>query len=363
MTGSARALSCKSELQPEFGELFHLILTGCDLQQARSHGASGRDTMAFILHTSQGVAQSGVRMLSLRRVVAGACLLCSCLAGGAFALGWVLGQHFGPAQQMPGIQARQTDPVKERFTFDRLGDVSGRLLTLESEARSLVKKLTALEMLESRVAELKTGKPAVQAGVGSPAKGGAGGRVLAAQLCESAAGQGGASEIQIAGAEKTLTCLQDLLRKVEAAAATRSVNYMALPTQQPLQDQRIGSRFGNRVDPFTGRIAFHSGLDFEAESGTPIHAAGGGRVKNAGWVSELGFVIEIDHGNGLLTRYAHTSKMHVKTGDLVTPGQLIAAVGTTGRSTGPHLHFEILHNGRFVDPMYYLNIGDKVPNV
>lgn len=165
------------------------------------------------------------------------------------------------------------------------------------------------------------------------------------------------------GAEKTLSCLQTLLQKVELAAAKRSVSYMILPTQQPIASDRLGSRFGNRLDPFTGRIAFHSGLDFEAPTGSPIHAAGGGRIKNAGWQSELGYMVEIDHGNGLMTRYAHASKLHVKTGDVVTPGQMIAAVGSTGRSTGPHLHFEILHEGRFVDPLHYLNIGNAAPNV
>lgn len=318
--------------------------------------------MAFILHTSQGVAQSGVRMLSLRQIVAAACLLSACLAGAAFTLGWMLGQHFG-ATPSDASAVKKADPDRERFTFDRLGAVSGRLLALESEARSLVKKITAIETLESRLAELKAGKPpALQAAVGERANGGSGGRVLAAKLCDPVENGGAPSEVQIDGAEKTLACLQDLLRKVELAASKRSVSYMALPTQQPVEEQRIGSRFGNRIDPFTGRVAFHSGLDFEAAPGTPIHAAGGGRVKNAGWVAELGNVIEIDHGNGLLTRYAHASKLHVRTGDLVTPGQLIAAVGSTGRSTGPHLHFEILHNNRFVDPMYYLNIGNQVPN-
>lgn len=318
--------------------------------------------MAFIIHTSQNITQSGVRSLSLRKVVIAACALAACITVLAFSLGWVLGQSFGN-EVLLDTSLSKTDPAKEKFTFDRLGDVSSRLLNLESEARVLVKKITALETLESRLLELRSGKQQVQAGAGLAGKGAAGGRMLAAEPCYPDVEQAGSKQSSLNGAEKTLSCLQDLLRKVEVAAATRSVNYMILPTQQPLEIPRLGSKFGNRVDPITGRVAFHSGLDFEAQTGTPIHAAGGGRVKTADWVSELGYVVEIDHGNGLLTRYAHTSKMHVKAGDLVTPGQLIAAVGSTGRSTGPHLHFEILHNGRFVDPAYYLNIGNMVPNV
>lgn len=318
--------------------------------------------MAFIIHTSQNVTQSGVRSLSLRKVIVGASLLAVCVMAVSFSLGWVLGQSFGN-EMSPNALLSQSDPAKEKFTFDRLGDVSSRLLNLESDARVLIKKITALETLESRLLELRSGKQVIQAGAGLSGKGAAGGRMLAAEPCLSAGDQAGSKSSSLNGAEKTLTCLQDLLRKVEAAAATRSVNYMVLPTRQPLDMPRLGSKFGNRVDPITGRVAFHSGLDFEAQTGTPIHAAGGGRVKTADWVSELGYVVEIDHGNGLLTRYAHTSKMHVKAGDLVVPGQLIAAVGSTGRSTGPHLHFEILHNGRFVDPAYYLNIGSVVPNV
>jgi len=112
--------------------------------------------------------------------------------------------------------------------------------------------------------------------------------------------------------------------------------------------------FGNRDDPFTGRRAFHSGLDFAAEKGTAIHAAAGGTVVSAGFRSDYGWVVEIDHGNGLRTRYAHASRLLVKAGDVVAPGETIAAVGTTGRSTGPHLHFEVLRSGEATDPRRYL---------
>jgi murein DD-endopeptidase MepM/ murein hydrolase activator NlpD len=114
------------------------------------------------------------------------------------------------------------------------------------------------------------------------------------------------------------------------------------------------SAFGNRDDPFSGRRAFHAGLDFAAAAGTPIHAAGGGTVSFAGFKAEFGQTVEIDHGNGLSTRYAHASVLKVKAGDIVVPGDAIAAVGSTGRSTGAHLHFEVLRHGEAVDPRRYL---------
>lgn len=320
--------------------------------------------MAFILHTTRSVSRSGVHMLSLRQLLffgASGVILLGALTFGA---GILVGQHMQGEQGGAAALAAQKDPAKERFAFDRLGDMAGRLVKLETDARSLVKKLGALETLENRLGDLKAGKQIAPNSTIADVKqtGAAGGRVLAPQVCDAGESKNGAVSQKIDVAEKTLTCLQDLLRKVDTAASQRSVAYMVMPIQQPVEANRIGSVFGNRIDPINGNPAFHSGIDFDASIGTPIRSAGGGRVKTAAWVSELGFVVEIEHGNGLMTRYAHTSKMYVKTGDVVTPGQLIAAVGSTGRSTGPHLHFEIIHNGRFVDPAPYLSIGALVPN-
>ena len=111
---------------------------------------------------------------------------------------------------------------------------------------------------------------------------------------------------------------------------------------------------GNRVDPFVHRHAFHAGVDFAAERGTPIRSSAGGTVAFAGFRPDYGWLVEIAHGNGLTTRYAHASKLLVKVGAVVFPGEPIAIVGSTGRSTGPHLHFEVLRRGSHVDPRLYL---------
>jgi murein DD-endopeptidase MepM/ murein hydrolase activator NlpD len=116
----------------------------------------------------------------------------------------------------------------------------------------------------------------------------------------------------------------------------------------------VGSGFGVRSDPITGRAALHAGLDFPADSGTAIVAAAGGVVLSTEWHPQYGQMLEIDHGRGLTTRYAHASKLYVRTGDVVRRGQRVADVGSTGRSTGPHLHFEVLVEGAPQDPARFL---------
>ena len=139
------------------------------------------------------------------------------------------------------------------------------------------------------------------------------------------------------------------------------VKKMMLPTQHPLNAGNVGSSFGWRIDPFTGRSALHTGLDFQADTGTPILAAAGGVVVASEHHFAYGNMVEVDHGNDLITRYAHASKLLVKKGDLVKRGQQVAQVGTTGRSTGPHLHFEVLVQGVPQDPQKFLAAARSQP--
>ena len=113
----------------------------------------------------------------------------------------------------------------------------------------------------------------------------------------------------------------------------------------PVQGGWYSSNYGWRIDPFNGQRAFHEGIDVIAEQGTPVHAAAGGVVVYADFHPQYGNMIEIDHGNDLITRYAHASKRLVKVGDLVLRGGKIAEVGSTGRATGTHLHFEVRQRG------------------
>lgn len=151
----------------------------------------------------------------------------------------------------------------------------------------------------------------------------------------------------------------DLLTVVESRLFEQKVKKMMVPTQRPVAAGELGSYFGWRIDPMTGRSALHTGLDFQADPGTGILAAAGGVVVSQEFHPAYGNMVEIDHGNDLVTRYAHASKVFVKKGDLIRRGQKVAEVGTTGRSTGPHLHFEVLVQGVPQDPQKFLAAGQN----
>lgn len=155
----------------------------------------------------------------------------------------------------------------------------------------------------------------------------------------------------------------DLMTVIESRLFEQKIKKMMVPTQTPVPDANLGSVFGWRIDPITGRSALHTGLDFPAEPGTPIYSAAGGVVVTQEFHSQYGNMIEVDHGNDLITRYAHASRVFVKKGDLIKRGQKIAEVGTTGRSTGPHLHFEVLVQGVPQDPQKFLNAGQALASV
>ncbi len=126
------------------------------------------------------------------------------------------------------------------------------------------------------------------------------------------------------------------------------------PTGKPVLSGYISSYFGERMDPFNGEEAFHKGLDFASDAGTDVLAVGQGVVTWAGPREGYGVLVEVNHGNGYVTRYAHNSRVMVSAGDTVQRGQAIAVVGSTGRSTGPHVHFEVLKDGRQIDPMAFI---------
>jgi murein DD-endopeptidase MepM/ murein hydrolase activator NlpD len=134
-----------------------------------------------------------------------------------------------------------------------------------------------------------------------------------------------------------------------------------LPVRKPITGETdIVSGFGVRVDPFLSRPAMHTGLDFRAEIGDPVLVTASGTVTIAGWTGGYGKMVEVDHGNGLATRYGHMSEIDVKVGQQVKTGQSLGKVGTTGRSTGPHLHYETRIDGEPVDPQRFLSAGAKL---
>ena len=219
----------------------------------------------------------------------------------------------------------------------RLGEMQAKLAQLES-LRERVSSLAGVNLAQSK---LLTGQGGVQVGV------------HALTLDEL--------QVTMDDLERLTNQRTDLLTVLESRLFDRKMKNLMIPTQKPVAQSVLGSAFGWRIDPITGRSALHTGLDFPALVGTPIEAAAGGVVVTQELHPEYGNMVEIDHGNGLLTRYAHASKVWVKKGDLIKRGQKIAEVGTSGRSTGPHLHFEVLVNGTYQDPQKFLSAPSAMP--
>lgn len=159
--------------------------------------------------------------------------------------------------------------------------------------------------------------------------------------------------------EERVRELEDALDQLESLRESAR----SYPIFHPAPGQPVSSSFGMRRDPFLRRPAMHSGIDFRARTGTPILATGPGRVVRAGWAGGYGRLVEIDHGGGWTTRFAHMSRIDVKVGDRIETGERIGAVGSTGRSTGPHIHYEIRRNGKAVDPINFLRAGNQIADL
>ena len=179
-----------------------------------------------------------------------------------------------------------------------------------------------------------------------------------------APGAGGgeqAEDVSAADLEKNLKQLQaefetssQQLSVLESMLFEQELELKSQPTTRPT-DSYVTSDFGYRMHPVLGGRAHHNGIDFEADIGDPVRSAGNGLIKFAGWKAGFGNVVEIDHQNGYVTLYAHNSAFVVKEGDIVRAGQVVAKAGSTGRSTGPHVHFEVLKEGRPVNPRAFLD--------
>ncbi|GAA5175401.1 hypothetical protein GCM10025771_07450 [Niveibacterium umoris] len=280
--------------------------------------------MAFVMLSTGGLTAAGVRTLSTRTLLLGGIVFALTLLLTGAAFGYLLAG--GSPAALPKIPLLRQNP----YTVEQLGAIAGRVFRLENEAAHLGRKIGVLEDYEHK----------------AKGKGGSGGPMLPPRVITS--------RDPMAELEAALARVENQLSEVGQVTAQRNLGLMTFPSRRPIEGVEIGSTFGNRVDPITRRLAFHAGLDFTADPGTSIHAAAGGVVAFAGWNSDFGWVVELDHGNGLMTRYAHASKLLVKTGQVIEPGQEISRVGSTGRSTGPHLHFEVIRDGEYVDPRDYL---------
>lgn len=235
---------------------------------------------------------------------------------------------------------------------EKVGEMQARLMRLEAVSER-VAGMAGMKPDEIKAIEVPAAAASGAAGGASAAAGGplvslrdAGPATTSAEILSALTEQVG--QLHALGERQA-----DVLTLIESHLFEKRLDALLMPSTQPV-DGPIGSGFGFRRDPFTGRPALHTGLDFPADLGTAIVAAAGGVVLSAGPHPQYGLLVELDHGNGLVTRYAHTSRMLVKQGDLVKRGQRIAEVGNTGRSTGPHLHFEVLVDGVQQNPTRFL---------
>lgn len=238
------------------------------------------------------------------------------------------------------LVVRDETEQRDRFLRENLDAMARKLGEMQA-------RLVQLESLSERVSGLAGLNPAA---IASPP--GQGGPLVSGRPLTIEELQATLADLDQLTANNT-----DLMTVVESRLIDQRIGKMMLPTQAPVLAGHLGSPFGWRIDPFTGRSALHTGLDFQAEPGTPVLAAAGGVVVAQEVHPTYGNMVEIDHGNDLITRYAHVSRFWVKKGDLVKRGQRIAEVGTTGRSTGPHLHFEVMVQGVPQDPGKFLAAG------
>lgn len=151
------------------------------------------------------------------------------------------------------------------------------------------------------------------------------------------------------------------LSVMESLMFDHQLQQNAVPSRMPIRNSYVTSGFGTRADPFGRGAATHKGMDFHARVGDPVMAVAEGVVSFAGVKGGYGNVVDVDHGNGYVTRYAHNSRLVVKAGDLVRAGQEVAKAGSTGRSTGAHVHFEVWENGNVVNPRKFLGDGGNTP--
>ena len=233
-------------------------------------------------------------------------------------------------------QQKQQSYLRESLDTmaNSLGQMQARLLRLDSLGTRLV-KVAGMKPQEIDFSQL-------------PAQGGAYVPVGQQDVTLSSMNQ------QLGSLSTLMTDRGDKLAALETLLQQDRLKNKMLNTIQPVSSGWFSSNFGWRVDPFTGKSAMHEGVDYVVPEGTPIHAAASGIVVYAGMHPDFGNLVEIDHGNDILTRYAHASKLMVKVGQLVKRGQLISLVGSTGRSTGNHLHFEVRFKGLAQNPIRFL---------
>ncbi len=300
-----------------------------------------------ILITNGSLARTRVLRLNrwqLALAAAGFAIILTLLSGLAYHYVFLKAAREGwpVVSQIMRLIVRDEFAQRDRFLRENLDAIAQKVGEMQA-------KLVQLEVMSERVSgmvgvKLEEIRPVVKAATG----GAQGGPFLPANSVSLDQLRGIVAALDVQTDQRT-----DLFTMIESRLFESRLQALMIPSSKPV-DVPPGSGFGFRPDPFTGVAALHTGLDFPAEIGTPVVAAAGGVVLLTEQHPQYGNVIELDHGQGVVTRYAHNSKLFVKTGDIVKRGQKISEIGTSGRSTGPHLHFEVRLDGVPQNPAKFL---------
>lgn len=276
---------------------------------------------------------------AIQRPAAAAALL----LGGGLTLGLGIGVA-GNLAMHAQLQAQKEEVAATQQQAQReINALAARLGELQAEAN----RLNALGERLTRIGQLQDGEFDFNKPVGV----GDGEGEVEDMPREALDGELASLDMQFRHAGGQLSVLESLL-------FNRQLDMASVPAGEPI-DSYITSHYGYRADPFRGGRKFHAGIDFEADVGDPVNAVADGVISFSGNKSGYGYTVEIDHGNGFMTRYAHNSSLVRKVGEPIRAGQQIAKAGSTGRSTGAHVHFEVWQDGRAVNPRQFL--GQRSP--
>jgi murein DD-endopeptidase MepM/ murein hydrolase activator NlpD len=295
---------------------------------------------------------AGTRVFSLsdKRVRTAVGIAAGGVIVGLFALGaWFGAAFIGPRHLRDQLTGTRSELVEQQSEVERLnGVVSRDMNALALRLGRLQAETTRLNALGGRLAKLGKLDDGEFSFDSEPDLGGpeSGGLVFAAPP-NQISNEIGRLERQLASQSRQLSVLEELL-------VDREIDASLVPSGTPVRSGYISSRYGYRADPITGRPDFHPGIDFDGDYGTDILAVGSGVVSYSANKPGYGLTIEIDHGNGYVTRYAHNSKNLVSVGDPIRDGDVIGKVGSTGRSTGTHVHFEVWRDGRVINPSEFV---------
>ncbi|HPF26179.1 MAG TPA: M23 family metallopeptidase [Steroidobacteraceae bacterium] len=279
-------------------------------------------------------------------VVVGVCAIAGlAVLGGAFALGMTMGAEGSKAsaaswsdklsqQQAEVREVRSEVQNRVDAIAARIGQMNAHVIRLDA----LGKRLTEMAKIDSREFNFD-----IEPAIGGPEGDESG---VGAQIPDLTA--------MIDRLEERVRLRDAQMAALENVILARELDQQIVPEGRPVRQGFISSYFGERQDPFSGHQAFHRGVDFAGEAGAEVVAVAAGVVTFSGEKSGYGNIVEVNHGNGLVTRYGHNARNVATVGQTVTRGQTVALMGSTGRSTGPHVHFEVLRDGKSVNPSTFI---------